>query len=488
MKARIIQIFIIGTLVLSTATQARAQRNVYKGSIEFSEPSVTRSEGMLTVTVEADLSELDLQRQQMVTLTPILRLQEQGESYNYVFAPVVVAGNVRYKALERGLRLDNFAFDNPPSEIMRRRNKSSQQAVIQISMPFEEWMRRAELVLAEEVSGCAGCGVSFAEHTMDNLLPPAFVPAYALVMQTPPVETVKTRSETHSATVNFIVGRYQLLENYKDNAAVLAEANRIVKEVMNNPDLTFTNLRADGYASPEGNFNSNMKLSQNRAMAFVNYLKNTHGIDADRIAHAGHGEDWEGLRKALAESDLQAKEEVLAIIDDNPDIAVRKNKLHALNGGSTYRYLLSNYYPPLRRTEYTFTYIARPFTVEEGREVIESRPDLLSLNEIYLIAKSYPEGSPQYYQTLRTAVEYFPGEAVAAANLAAIEIENGNTERAVSLLAPFTTPAAYNNLGVAYARLGDVEKAEEYFTLAAAAGCEEAVYNFDQLRRWIADR
>lgn len=488
MKARIIRIFIIGTLALSAATQAMAQRNVYKGSIEFSEPNVTRSDGMLTVTVEADLSGLDLQRQQMVTLTPVLRLQEAGKSYNYVFAPVVVAGNVRYKALERCLRLGNCTFDDSPSQIMRRRNKSPQQAVIQVSTPFEEWMRRAELVLTEEVSGCAGCGVSFAEHTMDNLLPPAFVPAYALVMQTPPVEPVKTRSETHSATVNFIVGRYQLLENYKNNAAVLAEADRIVKEVMNNPDLTFTNLRADGYASPEGNFNSNMKLSQNRAMAFVNYLKNTHGIDADRIAHAGHGEDWEGLRKAVAASDMQAKEEVLAIIDDNPDITVRKSKLHALNGGSTYRYLLSNYYPPLRCTEYTFTYIARPFTVEEGREIIKNRPDLLSLNEIYLIAESYPEGSPEYYETLCTAVEYFPREATAASNLAAIEIENGNTDKAITLLVPFDTPASHNNLGVAYARRGEVEKAEEYFGLAAAEGCEAALYNLDQLRRWTADR
>lgn len=487
MKTKIIQILILSTLTLGALTEARAQRNVYTGSIELSEPDVIRKDSRLTITVKANLSGLSLQRQQMVTLTPVLRLREPNNSYTYIFDPVVVAGNVRYKALERGLRLGNFTFDNAPSEIVRRRNKTGQDAVIQVSIPFEEWMRRAELVFIEEVSGCAGCGVAYAEHIMDNLLPPAFVPNYTLVIETPPVEQVKTRSETHSAAMNFIVGRYELLRNYKNNAEVLDEADRIVKEVMNDPDLSFTDLRVDGYASPEGNFNSNMRLSDNRAMAFVKYLHDKHGIPENMITHTGHGEDWEGLRKAVAASDMPAKQSVLDIIDSNDDIEVRKNKLHALNGGSTYRYLLSNYYPPLRRNVYTFTYIARPFNLEEAREMINTRPDLLSLNEMYLVANSYPSDSQEYYETFRTALEYFPDDMVAANNLAALEIEAGNINEAIGLLSNLDSAAAHNNRGVAYARMGSVEKAEEYFRLAAAAGSEEGVYNLDQLFRWKAD-
>lgn len=54
------------------------------------------------------------------------------------------------------------------------------------------------------------------------------------------------------------------------------------------------------------------------------------------------------------------------------DINKRKAQLKALNGGKTYRMLLDDYYPALRRIDYTLAYIARPFDVNEAKQVIKT--------------------------------------------------------------------------------------------------------------------
>ena len=74
-------------------------------------------------------------------------------------------------------------------------------------------------------------------------MPPLAPPVYELSYVTPPVEPVKQRSETHSAYLNFEVGKSVLLRDFKDNATVLNEVNKIVTEVRNDKNLALPNLR-----------------------------------------------------------------------------------------------------------------------------------------------------------------------------------------------------------------------------------------------------
>lgn len=43
------------------------------------------------------------------------------------------------------------------------------------------------------------------------------LPKFALAYIVPDVETVKTRADRHTATFNFVVDRFALLRDYKDN-------------------------------------------------------------------------------------------------------------------------------------------------------------------------------------------------------------------------------------------------------------------------------
>ena len=114
---------------------------------------------------------------------------------------------------------------------------------------------------------------------------------------------------------------------------------------------------------------------------------------------------WDSVRHWVAASDIRYRDEVLAIIDNYaPD--ARDAKIRALDKGATYNMLLHDVYPGLRRTDYTIDYTVLPFAVEEGKKVIRTNPQYLSLNELYQIALSYPQDSPEYEEVFMIALRY----------------------------------------------------------------------------------
>ncbi len=221
-------------------------------------------------------------------------------------------------------------------------------------------------------------------------------------------------------------------------------------------------------ASPEGGFEHNRKLAENRANSFADYLVTKFGIPRNKFTVDGMGEDWPGLRKAVALSSLADRQAVLDIIDkvSNPD--ARDGELLKLSGGDTYRTLLNNYYPALRRTEYSIAYVVRAFNVEEARQVIKKNPKLLSLNEMYLVAESYPSDSKEFREVFDIAVRLYPDSEIAIMNSAAADIESKNLDAAIERLKKIEDkPQSWNNLGVAYILKGDSEKAVDYFRKSA---------------------
>jgi hypothetical protein len=108
----------------------------------------------------------------------------------------------------------------------------------------------------------------------------------------------------------------------------------------------------EGYASPEGPYERNVRLGQNRANALKAYILDKEKRLSDSQIRATSGaEDWEGLRELVVASDMVGKDQVLNIIDNVPE-AQRKARIQALNGGRTYRSMLDVLYPQLRSACY----------------------------------------------------------------------------------------------------------------------------------------
>ena len=126
--------------------------------------------------------------------------------------------------------------------------------------------------------------------------------------------------------------------------------------------------------------------------------------------------------------------------------------------------------------------MARAFDVEEAKQILKTKPGLLSLNEMFLVAQTYPKGSKEFKDVLRIAAELFPGNAVANLNVATSELESGNVEGAIQRLSRIEgSPEAWNNLGVAYAKKGNLVKAAECFEKAGTL--EDAILNKEELKK-----
>lgn len=136
---------ILGFVLYSMGIQAQ---NTYQGHIVFGQHHVVRKGGELNLDVSLDLETVKLGSQQMVVLTPILQSAGGGEQKQ--FAPVVIAGSKRYRALKRALAFGSADFDTLPMLVEKRKNGMPQMVDIHLRLPYDEWMRQSRFVFMKK--------------------------------------------------------------------------------------------------------------------------------------------------------------------------------------------------------------------------------------------------------------------------------------------------------------------------------------------------
>ena len=452
---------------------------------------VDKAAGQVSLTIDLILDDLKVSSNDLIILTP--RIAQPDGSYEQVLEPVYIVGGTRDRALSRqlyfGHRPDYYVAARPQS-ITRRQNGLPQTVRYSATIPYDKGMRGAVLSIDEWLTGCADCDRGTA--TMALLTPfvkaEPYRPTYHTSYMVPVAEKIKNRADKYSATISFRVAKDNIDRGYKQNASVLDDVDSKVRSVIGNKDITLTGMTVEGWASPEGNAEYNKALSERRAKSFVDYLSRTHGIKRADMSVAGRGEDWAGVEKLIRESDLSYKADLQQIIDNYSGDA-RDPKVRALQGGAPFRELVSDagLYAKVRRTDYAFRYTVRGFNLEEARERIKTSPKLLSLNEMYLVANSYPVGSEDFKEVFAIAEKYFPTEPAALTNAAAAELEGGNAAAALSRLSQVKAPTAetLNNRGIALALTGKYDEAEKCFSEAASKGDKRAADNLAELRKLL---
>lgn len=149
----------------------------------------------------------------------------------------------------------------------------------------------------------------------------------------------------------------------------------------------------------------------------VDYVTSYYKFDNKLITSEYTSEDWEGFRKFIAASSLEKKDEILKLMDDSTlDIDKKERQIAQLAGPQTYKYILEECYPALRHSDYTVNYTVRGFNLEETKEIIKTRPQLLSLQEIYRIAKACQPGSEEFNRSFQVAATMFPDDPIANLN------------------------------------------------------------------------
>lgn len=290
----------------------------------------------------------------------------------------------------------------------------------------------------------------------------------------PDVEEIKTRNEMLHLNLEFPVNDYGIHPDYSNNYAELSRVEQLMTNVLDKELITVRNVQVRGYASPEGKFSHNEFLAKNRSLAFESYIKNKYDVVDIPVRTSWVAEDWEGLLYAM---DTMAyvpmrdimKSTIVNNLHRDPDS--REWLLKIIDDRAPYQFLYENIYPSLRRIELDVDYVVYNFSDNRARDFIFTRPELLSLDEIYRVALMYDEGSEDYTRVYRIAAEQYPNDAIANNNMAAMMLRAGDAKGAYPYLEKIMKkPEAYVNIGVYYYIAGDLRKAKEYFMKAEKAG------------------
>ena len=431
----------------------------YNGRVAFTQTTPKVAKDSIRFGVNVVLDQVALGSRTLLTLTP--KLVSEDGTQTYAFPAVSVGGRNRQIMWQR----HNIAGAQP----VYHKNGSAQTISLALAAPNVAWVKKAHLVVDEQVQGCAGCEQGEMRYKLlDRLVKEEYRPKFTTVFVTPKPEPVKTRSDRFIARFNFRVNRSELLPELGNNRVEFARVDSVAKAILLNTDVKVKNVSIDGYASPEGTDAGNLKLSQNRALSFADYLRRTYKLSRGVLNGVGHGSDWEGLRNSvIADANVPNKQGVLDILGAASNNEVRKTNLRKLDAGQPYAYLLANHYPPLRRTEYQFTYTVRDFNLEEAIQRIYSNPSLLSLNEMYLVANHYAAGSAERRNALETAQRVYPNAPESRFNALAYRMAQGEQVNEEQFLVNYTaSPEKWNNLGVYYGLRKDYARAKECFSRA----------------------
>ena len=478
---------LVAISLLLTLPAALKAQSPYIHQISVDHLEVSKATDIVTVQMEIVLDGLNLRSNDLLRISPALRMKDSGEVVE-LLPPVQIEGRKRSIVQERkastGIRDE---WDTEALQSLRRKNGTAQRVTYSYTIPRKEWMSQTDLLLVERVYGCADCfKLEETQVLRTPFLTDPYQPNYQLSYIVPKVEPVKARADKHTAVLNFRCDKHDLDPNYKGNGQILSEVRKGMDEITGDENIKVTQLSIVGYASPEGSFNHNKALAERRSNSFAQYLAQRYHLPTNQLHVSGYGEDWVKTREVIEASSIQDKDEILRIIDEvaNPD--ARDAHLKRLSRGETYQIMLRDYYPQIRRTEYTVAYEVKAFDVAEAREVIKVNPRLLSLNEMYLVAKSYPANSPEFKQVFDIATRMYPDEPVAIINASASDIEAGSYQVAIDRLSKLQhDPSALNNIGIAYSKLGNYEQAKSYLEQAKAQGSQEAAANLVELEKLL---
>ena len=470
---------LVALVVLWLPSEIIAQEavNLLDGLRATPQTVATRQGAKAVVDFDLDITNMKhLKSNTVLQIVPTLQANDGSEQLD--LPAISISGRTRAIMLRRmGKQVDII------------RNKSGEQHYhYTAEVPFALWMKDASLIFRAKGYGCAECELGdYTTLLTPNALAPLYQPQYRYAMLVPEGEESKRREESLTAMITFPVNKTNLNLNLGNNRSEIKRINDKVQELTTNSSLTVDALSLTGYASPEGNADLNQRLSEGRVKSIAAYLVRTYPRFKDHYTSRAMGADWDGLRAAIEESSVDYKEQIIQIIQERA-ASERTAALRAIDNGKTYAHLLQTYYPPLRRTVITFSFVVRGFDLGEAREVIKTHPTHLSLAEVNLVANSYPAGSAERYETWVIAADAFPNAVEPATNAAIMDFEAGRYDQAIKLLERYKkNTKLYTLLGIAYAYNEQYDNARTYLTKAAQLGLPDAQYNLDEYLHYMQD-
>lgn len=399
----------------------------------ISNESLTHDGTNVTVTFDIDTDVKDLPSNRKEVIMPYIY---NGKDTIYMDV-VEIYGKGRYKR-ERQV---NAIEGDKDWELGDNQTLKGEVYHYRDQIPLKRWMNPANLGIRRQLVGCA-CEKEWGEENItegvplfeEPALPARRIPEYVLVDASRAWDFGQDELE-----IIFKVSKIEIDSSVFNNEVIFGKILAAVDKIFSNPYYKIDKIEVAGYASPEGRPAFNKWLGENRAKALIDYIiehRPQYNLTRDNFRIRNGEENWAGLRRVVVASDLEQKERVLQIIDDESIPGeLKKNKIKWIDRAKTWKQMLEDIYPHLRCARYLAVYYD-------------------STND----------------------------EAVDIINQANQMIREGKYAEAYEHIKPVDNDMrAYNTVGVALMMQGEFEKAMPWFEKALEGNCASAQQNIDAI-------
>lgn len=399
----------------------------------ISNESLTHDGTNVTVTFDIDTDVKDLPSNRKEVIMPYIY---NGKDTIYMDV-VEIYGKGRYKR-ERQV---NAIEGDKDWELGDNQTLKGEVYHYRDQIPLKRWMNPANLGIRRQLVGCA-CEKEWGEENItegvplfeEPALPARRIPEYVLVDASRAWDFGQDELE-----IIFKVSKIEIDSSVFNNEVTFGKILAAVDKIFSNPYYKIDKIEVAGYASPEGRPAFNKWLGENRAKALIDYIiehRPQYNLTRDDFRIRNGEENWVGLRRVVAASDLEQKERVLQIIDDeNIPGELKKDKIRWIDRAKTWKQMLKDIYPHLRCARYLAVYYDS--TNDEAVDIINQANQLIREGKY---AEAYEHVKP---------------------------VDNDMR--------------AYNTVGVALMMQGEFEKAMPWFEKALEANTPSAQQNIDAI-------
>lgn len=258
-----------------------------------------------------------------------------------------------------------------------------------------------------------------------------------------------------------------------------------IKEAATKENMNLNGIDVRSYASPDGAYDFNEKLANQREKGSSTFLKKQmkkgkveQYKDENFFKNFVVAEDWEGFKKAMEASNIQDKELILRVLAMHSDPEVREREIR--NIASAFAVVADQILPKLRRSLFVVNTELIGRSDDELKSLAKSDAASLNVDELLYSATLFDNNNDKL-AIYQTCMRQFPNDWRGFNDAGLIQFEMGNIaeaqtnfNKANSLSA--NNPVIQNNLGAVALKNGDLKQAEVYFGAATGAG-QEVDYN-----------
>jgi len=281
--------------------------------------------------------------------------------------------------------------------------------------------------------------------------------------------------DSYEADIKYIINKYDIRtsETKKDEIAALKE---YIKNADADERIELKGIAISSYASPDGEYDLNDKLANNREKSAKTYINKE--LKKDKVTASDElfsmlvtAEDWDGFKKLLEESTIQDKDMILRVLSMYSDPAVREREIK--NISAAFEVIAEEILPQLRRSKFTVNIDKIGYSDEELVSIWNSDPSVLGLEELLYTATLF-EDLETKAAVYKKTTEAFPKCVRAFNNLGWALFNLGQLDDAEAALNSAKelkdNDITNNNLGAVALKKGELDKAKELFTASLGAG------------------